>query len=83
MRKAEAKRDTRCWPGCEPVKGKKEHSQGSCRLKAESKLTVGTEVQSETETATGPVGGCASAYEAVGGAASWAAELANKSQEAG
>jgi hypothetical protein len=29
----------RCWPGYEPVKGKKEHEQGSCRKKAESKMT--------------------------------------------
>jgi hypothetical protein len=29
----------RCWPGYEPVKGKKEDEQGSCRPKAESKLT--------------------------------------------
>ena len=29
----------RCWPGYEPVKGKKANSQGSCRPKAESKLT--------------------------------------------
>ena len=31
----------RCWPGYEPVKGKKTHAQGSCRPKAESKLTAG------------------------------------------
>lgn len=29
----------RCWPGYEPVPGKPEHSQGSCRPKAESKST--------------------------------------------
>lgn len=29
----------RCWPGYEPVPGKPEHSQGSCKPKAESKLT--------------------------------------------
>lgn len=34
-----AKEENRCWPGYEPVKGKPEHSQGSCRPKAESKLT--------------------------------------------
>lgn len=28
----------RCWPGYEPVKGKKPNSQGSCRKKAASKL---------------------------------------------
>jgi hypothetical protein len=35
-----AKKDSnRCWPGYEPVPGKPEHSQGSCRPEAESKLT--------------------------------------------
>lgn len=34
-----AKDENRCWPGYEPVKGKEPHSQGSCRPKAESKLT--------------------------------------------
>lgn len=34
-----AKNENRCWPGYEPVKGKPAHSQGSCRPKAESKLT--------------------------------------------
>ena len=32
------KKDDRCWPGYEPVKGKKPNSQGSCRPKPESKL---------------------------------------------
>ena len=32
-------KDSRCWPGYEPVPGKPEHSQGSCREKAESKST--------------------------------------------
>jgi hypothetical protein len=36
-----AKKDNRCWPGYEPVKGKKQHEQGSCRPKAESKLSEG------------------------------------------
>ena len=31
--------DNRCWPGYEPVKGKKKNEQGSCRKKAESKST--------------------------------------------
>jgi hypothetical protein len=31
--------DNRCWPGYEPVKGKKKHEQGSCRPKAESKTS--------------------------------------------
>jgi hypothetical protein len=38
---AMAKRETRCWPGYEPVKGKKKNEQGSCRKKAESKSTAG------------------------------------------
>ena len=29
----------RCWPGYEPVPGKKPHQQGSCRPKAASKST--------------------------------------------
>jgi hypothetical protein len=32
-----AKKENRCRPDCEPVPGKPEHSQGSCRKKAESK----------------------------------------------
>jgi hypothetical protein len=36
-----AKNENRCWPGYEPVKGKKQHEKGSCRPKAESKLTAG------------------------------------------
>lgn len=35
-----AKEQDRCWPGYEPVKGKKKHEQGSCRPKEESKLTA-------------------------------------------
>lgn len=35
-----AEKDDRCWPGYEPVKGKSEHEQGSCKPKAESKLTA-------------------------------------------
>jgi hypothetical protein len=34
-----ATKQSRCWPGYEPVKGKKTNEQGSCRPKAESKLT--------------------------------------------
>lgn len=34
-----AKNEKRCWPGYEPVKGKEEHEKGSCRPKAESKLS--------------------------------------------
>lgn len=34
-----AKSENRCWPGYEPVPGKKQHEQGSCRPKAESKTT--------------------------------------------
>lgn len=29
----------RCWPGYEPVKGKRKNEQGSCRKKAESNMT--------------------------------------------
>ena len=36
-----AKQENRCWPGYEPVKGKKQDEQGSCRPKAVSKLTAG------------------------------------------
>ena len=35
------KKSNRCWPGYEPVKGKQQHEQGSCRPKAESKLSAG------------------------------------------
>lgn len=31
--------ENRCWPGYEPVKGKKKHEQGSCRPKPESQET--------------------------------------------
>jgi hypothetical protein len=35
MKKTQRKRrKSRCWPGYEPVSGKKQHSQGSCRPKA-------------------------------------------------
>lgn len=34
-----AKDENRCWPGYEPVPGKKPKSQGSCRPKAESEST--------------------------------------------
>jgi len=34
-----AKKQSRCWPGYEPVKGKQPHSEGSCRPKPKSKLT--------------------------------------------
>ncbi|MDQ2839664.1 MAG: hypothetical protein M3Y72_01215 [Acidobacteriota bacterium] len=34
-----AKEQNRCWPGYEPVAGKKPNSQGSCRPKADSKST--------------------------------------------
>lgn len=32
-----AKKDSRCWPGYEPVPGKAEHEQGSCKKKTASK----------------------------------------------
>jgi hypothetical protein len=34
------KKESRCWPGYEPVPGKKQHEQGSCRPKAESKTNA-------------------------------------------
>lgn len=34
---ASAKKTSRCWPGYEPVPGKQEHEQGSCKKKAASK----------------------------------------------
>lgn len=33
-------KDSRCWPGYEPVPGKPQHSQGSCRKKAPSNSTA-------------------------------------------
>ncbi len=36
-----AKKENRCWPGYEPVPGKSQHEQGSCKPKSESKLTTG------------------------------------------
>jgi len=36
-----SKKSTRCWPGYEPVPGKKKHSQGSCRPKSGKKLSGG------------------------------------------
>ena len=36
-----AKDENRCWPGYEPVKGKAEHEQGSCKPKADSKSSKG------------------------------------------
>jgi hypothetical protein len=35
-----AKKQSRCWPGYEPVPGKNQHTEGSCRPKAESKTTA-------------------------------------------
>lgn len=34
-----AKKTSRCWPGYEPVPGKEQHEEGSCRKKAASKST--------------------------------------------
>ena len=34
------KKESRCWPGYEPVPGKPEHSQGSCRKKPASRATA-------------------------------------------
>jgi hypothetical protein len=36
-----AKNEDRCWPGYEPVPGKSQHEQGSCRPKAGSKMSGG------------------------------------------
>jgi hypothetical protein len=38
---------SRCWPGYEPVPGKSEHEQGSCRKKPASR-NGGREVSRET-----------------------------------
>lgn len=35
-----ATKGNRCWPGYEPVKGKRKNEQGSCRPKAKSKTTT-------------------------------------------
>ncbi len=35
---AARKQKNRCWPGYEPVPGKAQHSQGSCRPKSKKKL---------------------------------------------
>jgi hypothetical protein len=32
------RKKNRCWPGYEPVPGKKAHSQGSCRPKPKSRV---------------------------------------------
>jgi hypothetical protein len=34
------KSGNRCWPGYDPVTGKKKDSQGSCRPKSEKRLTA-------------------------------------------
>lgn len=36
---ATKKQSNRCWPGYEPVPGKSQHSQGSCKPKSESQLS--------------------------------------------
>jgi hypothetical protein len=38
-KKKTTERTNRCWPGYEPVPGKKAGQQGSCRPKAKSKLS--------------------------------------------
>jgi hypothetical protein len=40
-------KSSRCWPGYEPVPGKSEHEEGSCRKKPASK-NGGKEVSRET-----------------------------------
>ena len=41
------KKTSRCWPGFEPMPGKSEHEEGSCRKKAPSK-NGGKQVNRET-----------------------------------
>ena len=41
------KKSSRCWPGYEPVPGKSEHEEGSCRKKVASK-NGGKKVSRET-----------------------------------
>jgi hypothetical protein len=33
------KKKSRCWPGYEPVPGKPQHSQGSCKPKSKTRLS--------------------------------------------
>ena len=40
-------KSSRCWPGYEPVPGKSEHEEGSCRKKPASR-NAGKEVSRET-----------------------------------
>jgi len=40
---AARKSKNRCWPGYEPVHGKAQHSQGSCRAKAKKKPLTASE----------------------------------------
>jgi hypothetical protein len=43
----EYSKTSRCWPGYEPVKGKSEHEEGSCRKKPASR-NGGVEPERET-----------------------------------
>jgi hypothetical protein len=43
-----AQKQNRCWPGYEPVPGKKQHSQGSCRPKSKRKLLTAAEKKFRT-----------------------------------
>jgi hypothetical protein len=45
-RRQTLEKDSRCWPGYEPVPGKSRHQEGSCRKKVPSK-TGGMEVDRE------------------------------------
>ena len=39
--RTKTKKESRCWPGYEPVPGKPQHSQGSCRPKSKGRLKSG------------------------------------------
>jgi hypothetical protein len=39
--RTKTKKESRCWPGYEPVPGKPQHSQGSCQPKSKSSLSSG------------------------------------------
>jgi hypothetical protein len=43
IKMATKKAENRCWPGYEPVPGKAQHSQGSCKPKAKKKQVTSGE----------------------------------------
>jgi hypothetical protein len=51
-----AKSTNRCWPGRKPVKGNKEHSQGSCQPKETSKLTGSEKNSEQSAVVSSPIG---------------------------